>query len=402
MACRMKVVGGSVVLALLVAAMPACSGAKRAPHDEAELLRYRDRMIEEQTATTRLQFEAILGRVREEQIAHAEGRLSTAPAIDVLIISGGGDWGAFGAGVLKGWRSVPTTDELARPAFDIVTGVSTGALIAPFAYLGNEEATERIVNLYRHPEKDWVRARGILYFLPNNISFAEVPGLERELKTNLSIEMVRAIAETRPERRMLVVNTTNLDDAGQRAFDLVGEADRAVATGDLSRFHNIMLASAGIPGAFPYREIDGAMYVDGGVTSNIIYGGRLGEAETLPAVWQKMYPDAPIPKTRYWVIFNNKLQVQPMIVEPRWPAIITRSIELSTRSATVTALRHLYAMAEISELKRGAEVEVRLISVPNDWTPPVPGVFIAETMNDLADMGERMGADPGSWRTTSP
>ena len=65
-------------------------------------------------------------------------------------------------------------------------------------------------------------------------------------------------------------------------------------------------------------------------------------------------------------------------------------------------MRHLYAMAEISRLKHNAEVEIRIVSVPEDWTPPKPGVFIKETMNSLADIGERMGADPASWTTTPP
>ena len=79
-------------------------------------------------------------------LAEAKGGAS----IDILIVSGGGDWGAFGAGVLKGWGRVK--GELARPRFDIVTGVSTGALIAPFAFLGDEASIERIVGFYRNPQ----------------------------------------------------------------------------------------------------------------------------------------------------------------------------------------------------------------------------------------------------------
>jgi hypothetical protein len=77
-------------------------------------------------------------------------------------------------------------------------------------------------------------------------------------------------------------------------------------------------------------------------------------------------------------------------------------METSTRAATATAVRHLYAIAEISRLKRKAEVEVRIVSIPGDWFPPKPGTFIKETMNDLADLGERMGADPGSWSSEPP
>ena len=60
-------------------------------------------------------------------------------------------------------------------------------------------------------------------------------------------------------------------------------------------------------------------------------------------------------------------------------------------------MKHLVALAEIARLKRNADVEIRLVSIPGDWSPPAPGVFVKETMDNLADLGERMGADPASW-----
>jgi hypothetical protein len=76
------------------------------------------------------------------------------------------------------------------------------------------------------------------------------------------------------------------------------------------------------------------------------------------------------------------------VTAPTWPAIVARSLEMGTRAATVTAIRHLFAQADIAELKRGGEVEVRVVAVPNDFVPPKAGVFIKETMNALADLGE--------------
>jgi hypothetical protein len=163
-----------------------------------------------------------------------------------------------------------------------------------------------------------------------------------------------------------------------------------------------LLASAGIPAAFPFRIIDGVMYVDGGVTGNIIYGGRTQEESSFPALWQKTYPNLAIPKIRYWVIFNNQFKPVPQVTEPRWPAVFSRSMEMGTRSATITSMRHLFAQSEISRLKRGATIEVHIVSVPDNWTAPKPGVFVQETMNALTDMGEKMGEDPSSWQTTPP
>lgn len=270
----------ATVLLLVLIALPACGGTKRTVSDPAALLQRRAQADEQLTADAQLLAEKLLRRSEAEYEAHQAGQRPDAPTIDVLIVSGGGDWGAFGAGFLQGWKEVPATEPLAMPEFDVVTGVSTGALIAPFAFLATDSALDRIEQLYRNPQKDWVKNRWPLYFLPSNLSFAEVPGLERELRQTLTLDMVREIAASSGSGRALFVNTTNLDDAGARVFDLIDEAKRAAESGDLSRIHSVMLASAGIPGAFPYREIDGEMYVDGGVTGNIIYGGRLSEEDS--------------------------------------------------------------------------------------------------------------------------
>jgi hypothetical protein len=319
---------------------------------------------------------------------------------DILVLSGGGDWGAFGAGVLKGWSRVH--GPLAMPEFDVVTGVSTGGLIAPFAFLGDAPSLDTIVELYRNPRRDLVKQRWPLYFLPANESFATVPGLEHELRTRVDMAMIRRIAAASQQGRFLLVNTTDVDDGGSRVWDVGSEAQSAVDSGNVDRVHRVLLASAGIPGAFPFREIDGSLYVDGGVTGNILYGGGAREEGTLPAVWAEMYPALPVPTVRFWVIFNNQLRPLPQVTAPTWPAVVARSLEMGTRAATVTAIRHLFTQAEISQLKRGGDVEVRVVAVPNDFVPPKPGVFIKETMNALADLGERLGADPASWRTEAP
>src|SRR5215475_8902041 len=147
-------------------------------------------------------------------------------------------------------------------------------------------------------------------------------------------------------------------------------AQRAVESGNVDRVYRILLASAGIPGAFPFREIDGALYVDGGVTGNILYGGATREERTLPAVWAETYPDLPVPTVRYWVIFNNQPRPLPQVTAPTWTAIVAHSLEMGTRAATVTAIRHLSAQAGIAEIKRGGQVEVRVVAVPNDFVPP--------------------------------
>jgi hypothetical protein len=394
---RRRVLRIAAILAPFV--LCGCASESRPVQTRDELLAVRARSAASTRESAAGLLTKLVERTKRDYDDFAAKRTSK-PTVDILVISGGGDWGAFGAGFLKGWGRVPAGDPMARPEFDVVTGVSTGALIAPFAFVGTEESIDRIETLYRNPQSDWVRERGWLYFLPSNISFAEIPGLERDVKANIDTRMIAAIAQAGASGRALVVNTTNLDDGNARVFDLVSEAERAVAAGDTERVQTIILASAGIPAAFPFRMIDNQMYVDGGVTGNIVYGGRLSEDASLPALWAKAYPGLVMPKLRYWVIFNNQLAAQPQVTAPNWPGVVSRSVSLAIQAATVSSIRHLYALAEISRLKRHADVEVRVAAIPDDWLPPKPGVFIKETMNNLADLGERMGADPSSWTET--
>jgi predicted acylesterase/phospholipase RssA len=185
-------------------------------------------------------------------------------------------------------------------------------------------------------------------------------------------------------------------------WDVGREAQRAVDSGNVDRVHRILLASAGIPGAFPFREIDDTLYVDGGVTGNILYGGRVREEQSFPALWVAAYPHLPVPPIRYWVIFNNQLRPLPQVTAPTWPAVVSRSLEMGTRSATLTSMRHLFAQATISRLMRGATIDVRIVAVPDDFVPPKPGTFDKDTMNALADLGEKMGEAASSWRTEAP
>jgi hypothetical protein len=375
---------------LAAALLLGCAGTERPPRSMQDLMAARStadlaRANELRALSTRL-------------MAHVAAK--PRPAMDILIISGGGDWGAFGAGVLKGWGRAK--GELARPQFDVVTGVSTGALIAPFAFLGDDESIDRITGLYRNPQPDTAVSRGLLFFLPHNASFFVLPGLERELRTALDRPTLERIVAQGAGGRALLVNTTNIDFGEMQAWDIVAEARKALAGGDEEQVRKILLASAGIPGAFPARDLGVHLYVDGAVTGNILYGGRVREEEGLPALWRAAHPRLPLPRVRFWVILNNQVRFPPEVTRERWPDIMGRATIMGTQTSTLNSIRHLYAKAEIERLKHKADVQVRLIAVPDDWVPPRPGTFVKEVMNELADLGERMGADPASWRTEAP
>jgi len=81
---------------------------------------------------------------------------------------------------------------------------------------------------------------------------------------------------------------------------------------------------------------------------------------------------------------------------------MSRATIMATQTGTVSAMRHLFARAELMKLKQKVDIEVRVMAVPDTFVPSVPGTFQAEVMNALADLGEKMGADPSSWRDEPP
>lgn len=389
--------GAGLLLSLLIGC---ASQPTRTERSDAQLVAARQaadaRTAEDlNAATTKL-----VQRTKRESDDFAAERTRLQPSLDILVISGGGDWGAFGAGFLKGWRRVPA-GPLSLPHFDAVTGVSTGALIAPFAFLGDEASMNAVVNLYRHPQKDLVKPRSWFSLLGGPSSYAEVPGLEKALHEVLDIDRIRRIAAAGEEGRVLEVNLTDVDSQQMQVWDITEEARRALQTGRSDRIEQVLLASAAIPGVFPPREIDGVLYVDGGLTGNILIGGMQArtEHETFIDRWQATYPQTPLPRIRYWIIFNNELRWPPAVVPQKWSSVISASMTASSRSATINCMRMLALQAAVARTKDHADVEVRIVAVPDGWVPPKPGTFVAESMNALADLGEKMGADPSSWRT---
>jgi Patatin-like phospholipase len=395
----------TVCSCLAIAVVTACSSniPIRASKTTAQLLEERQASDARLHADLNAATDRLLQRVVREQQDHVTAGGPEA-VVNILIISGGGDWGAFGSAFLNGWRRVPA-GPMALPAqFDVVTGVSTGALIAPFAFLGDQASIDAVVNLYRNPPSDLYQGRSWYTLLRGGPSYAEVPGLERALHDALTMERVKRITELGEQGRLLGVNLTNVDTQEMHVWDLVKEAQLAVTTGSTTRLDEVLLGSAAIPGVFPPRLIDGSLFVDGGITGNILIGGPQArpEEETLVAVWHARYPQIPLPRIRYWIIFNNEFRWPPVVVPDRLAAVMGASMTASTRSATINCMRLLMLQAELARLKYHADIEVRVVAVPDGWVPPKPGSFIPESMNALADLGDKMGADPASWLTSIP
>jgi predicted acylesterase/phospholipase RssA len=387
---------------LIVCLLVGCAAPMlREPSDPKLLLQQRADEDATFDAQNRVITNGLIDRAAAKSAAFRKSGSSETPTIDVLIVSGGADWGAFGAGVLQGWGTVADPSKR-RPTFDVVTGVSTGALIAPFAFLGDDESINTIVDLFRHPKKDWFKTRGWFYFLPANPSFASTPGLERDVRKEFGYERLQRIADQSDTGRLLMVNTTDVDLGQMHVWDLGVQAHKAIEKKDVDTFVMPVLASTSIPGAFPPREINGHLFVDGAITSNVVYGARMADDACFAAVWRQRFPAETMPKFRYWLLFNNQMRFPTQVTKPEWPSVMSRSMIMSTQSATVTAIRHLFAQTEVFRLKYNADIEVRYLAVPEDFVPTNPKSFDPETMNRLADIGRGLGADPKNWHSESP
>lgn len=379
---------------LTLAALTACGGPLRPVKTDEEFKQVAIEQNKEINAAFSGATHRIFDRLTKEMNEATDG---STGHLDFLAISGGGDYGAFGAGFLVGWGKTPDPAQR-RPDFDVVTGVSTGALLAPFVFLNTDEACAQVESFYRNPRTDWLEGRGMFYFLPSFPSFMKIPGLDRDIRSAVDMPFIEKVAEQSRKGKILAVSATDLDVGRQMFWNIGVEAEKATKTGDKERIPNMMLASAAIPAAFPPIEIDGALYADGGVTANVFLRLEPRNPEGVIQLWRHAYPGKPLPKIRYWVIINNQLQQRPKTVQPRWPAIISPSLATAVRSSTITEVRLIAAQADYVNAAMHADIEVRVIAIPDDWRPPVEGDFQKETMESLSDLGRKLGADPNSWQ----
>ncbi len=142
-----------------------------------------------------------------DRLRRAQGLAPSAPLpqVQLLAVSGGGENGAFGAGLLCGWSEHGT-----RPVFELVTGVSTGALTAPFAYLGSSYDPQ-----LRTVYTELTPARVLLkrYFTAAlfDDAMADNSPLFRTIAQYLNEDMQAALAKAYDDGRLLLIGTTDLD-----------------------------------------------------------------------------------------------------------------------------------------------------------------------------------------------
>ena len=311
--------------------------------------------------------------------------------VNLLIITGGGPDGAFGAGLLNGM-----TDGKNRLEFEVVTGVSTGALIAPFAFLGPEYDSV-IRDLYtKSSTKDIIQQKNALVGLFSN-ALADSKPLQDLIAKNITMEFMEKVAAEYKIGRRLFVGTTNLD-AQRPVIWNMGEIASYNNKEALNLFRKVLLASASIPAAFPAVKFEveangqkfKELHVDGGVTNNAFFLPiRVGLGQYLKELGLQVRP------TMY-VIRNSSSAPAWEPVGNKTLEIAKRSIDTLVKSSTTGDLHKLYTFSQIND------IGFRITSVPSSFKQKSKELFDPVYMGKLYEVGYKVGLNGVTWDTTPP
>jgi hypothetical protein len=334
-----------------------------------------------------LQREAVV--MLRRQRANAVGPLTPA---NFLALSGGGDNGAYGAGLLTGWTETGT-----RPDFAIVTGISAGALIAPFAFLGPSYDPQLRAVFTEVAPPDVLLLRRIPLALLFNIALADTSPLYRLIEQHTDEAMLAAIAREYARGRLLLIGTTNLDLQRPVVWN-IGAIAASNHPQALTLFRQILLASASIPGAFPpvminvehegrrYQE----MHVDGGAATQVFFYPPALDPRLL------FTPDVvPRPRT-VWVVRNGRLDVEGANVSSGLVGIASRSIATLLHFSGVGDISRIYLTAKRDNM------EFRLSFIGSNFAVPRREPFDQAYMRALFDYGAEKARDGTAWVDAPP
>jgi predicted acylesterase/phospholipase RssA len=334
--------------------------------------------------------ETLAARQRETAFLAQQGYTGPLPETNLLAISGGGANGAFGAGLLTGWTLAGT-----RPTFKLVTGVSTGGLTAPFAFLGSAWDAPLTAVYTGITPSDVFERRGFTAAIWND-ALSDTSPLFRLISRLANQEMLTAIAQEYAKGRLLMIGTTDLD-AGRPVIWNIGAIAASGQPQALALFRKILLASAAIPAFFPPVlidvEVDGKhyqeMHVDGGAVAQMfLYPAALGQAEVLRTATPRA--------VRAWLIRNSRL-------DPDWV-----NVERSTMGIAQEAIATMIQMSGINDVNRiyvttkRDHVDFNLAYIDGGFSLKPKEEFDPVFMRALYDYGHAKAAAGYPWAKRPP
>ncbi len=315
------------------------------------------------------------------------------PQMQLLAVSGGGEDGAFGAGLLCGW-----SDHGTRPVFDVVTGVSTGALTAPFAYLGSG-ADAQLRSVYTDIGRSEVLVRRAITAALFNDALSDNAPLFRTISRFLNDEILTGIARGYADGRLLLIGTTDLD-AQQPVIWNLGAIASSGHPRALDTIRRVLLASSAIPGAFPPTmfdvTLDGVayqeMHVDGGAFAQaFLYPPSL----TAPRR-AAMRRGAMVQPAVAYVIRNGRL-------DPEWSMVRRSTLSIAGRAiSTMIASSGYNDVVRMYNTTRNDGIGFNLAFISSDFTKVLPEPFDQDYMRALFDYGYQQARHGYDWVKTPP
>ena len=331
-----------------------------------------------------------------QRIADRQRELGLAPGAHVpdahfLALSGGGQNGAYGAGLLCAW-----TARGDRPKFTIVTGISTGALIAPFAFLG-PEYDEYLHHMYTTlTDKDILIKRGVIAGFFGDSMMDSSP-LRKVIADGIGEKEKDAIAREYAQGRMLLVATTDLD-AGRPVIWNIGAIATSKDPKALDLLRDVLLASASIPVAFPPVLFDveadnqnfQELHVDGGAAAQVfIYPASFNLKEFSESMHLNV-------TRNLYVVRNGFIEPEPKQVKRRTMSIAGRSIDSLIITQGVGDLYRIYLEAVRDGLK------FHLAIIPDDFTDKPDAMFDPKYMTKLFQLGYDHMTNGTAWLSAPP
>jgi predicted acylesterase/phospholipase RssA len=301
-------------------------------------------------------------------------------ALNVLSLSGGGQNGAFGAGFLVGWR-----ESGRRPQFDVVGGVSTGALLATHAFLGTPADDATLEEMYTRITKDDIyNDRGWISLLSGADSLKDTAPLRAMLVKYVTAETLKRVSAAYDENRMLFVGTTNIDYGQTWVWNMTAIAK----AGDVELYRKVLLASASFPIVFPPVEIDGHLFVDGAARSNLVVPGMFGS--------QRPNPPLHGPGNLF-LIDNGKVTEPPAALVRALGPIAATTISVMMEQSMQTAVTRSYFGTKILGYTFNMVGIRDDVDIGNDVL-----AFDPAQMRAAFDAGRALAMRPDPWTRTPP
>ena len=260
-------------------------------------------------------------------------------SVETLLLSGGGSYGAWGAGVLyKLWQED-------YPTFEIVTGVSTGALMATYAFLGKEVHMNALRDFYTNTENEDILQKRLFFVIPFSNSLYSTAALRSLINEQLTDELIRdEVAPEGRKNRLLFVGTVNLDTGDFCVWNLT----QLALNGKYDTYRNAVLASAMAPPVFPPVQISDELHVDGGVRLQV-FGSRFARESLFDVYEQKIRPQRTTARPIAYVIINNQLVVDYDCTNNYIIDVGLRSVSLLTKESL---LGNLYRIESEYNIQR--------------------------------------------------